>query len=124
MKTQKLSSDLKKQLFDADVWPRIYRRVAPYWKLTVVALILVVIVAATKPVLALIMEPLLDEGFSGVKPHYVWSIPLVIVILMFVRGVASFGSDYLLALIANNMLRTMRADMFSKLLTLPDSYFK
>lgn len=124
MKTQKVSSDLKKKLFDADVWQRIYQRVAPYWKLTIVALILVVIVAATKPVLALIMEPLLDEGFSGVKPHYVWSIPLVIVLLMFVRGVASFGSDYLLALIANNMLRTMRADMFKKLLTLPDVYFK
>ena len=124
MKTQKLSSDLKKQLFDADVWQRIYKRVIPYWKLTVVALILVVIVAATKPALALIMKPLLDEGFSGIKPHYVWSLPLIIILLMFIRGVASFASNYLLALIANNMLRTMRADMFSKLLTLPDAYFK
>ncbi len=74
--------------------------------------------------LALIMQPLLDEGFSGDKPSYMWSIPLTVIALMFVRGVASFASDYLLALVANNMLRKMRTDMFERLLALPDIVFK
>ncbi|HLS42143.1 MAG TPA: lipid A export permease/ATP-binding protein MsbA [Paenalcaligenes sp.] len=114
----------KKGLFDADIWPRIYRRLTPYWKLIVVAIFLVTIVSATKPLLAIIMQPLLDDGFTGNKPSYIWSIPLTVVGLMFVRGVASFSSDYLLALVANNMLRKMRTDMFERLLTLPDSVFK
>ena len=58
------------------------------------------------------MKPLLDEGFSGVKPHYVWSLPLAVVGLIFVRGVCNFFSDYLLAWVANNVLLGMRRDMF------------
>ena len=70
------------------------------------------------------MKPLLDEGFSGVKPHYVWSLPLAVVGLIFVRGVCNFFSDYLLAWVANNVLLGMRRDMFERLLGLPDADFK
>ncbi|MCQ9615614.1 lipid A export permease/ATP-binding protein MsbA [Paenalcaligenes niemegkensis] len=124
MKKLKPKTAEKKRLFDSDIWPRIYQRLSPQWKLIVVAILLVTVVSATKPMLALIMQPLLDEGFSGDKPSYMWSIPLTVIALMFVRGVASFASDYLLALVANNMLRKMRTDMFERLLALPDIVFK
>lgn len=124
MKKPKSTVIDKKRLFDSDIWPRIYRRLAPYWKIIVVAIFLVTIVSATKPLLAIIMKPLLDDGFTGNKPSYIWSIPLTVIGLMFVRGVASFASEYLLALVANNMLRKMRTDMFERLLALPDLVFK
>ncbi|HJD44330.1 MAG TPA: lipid A export permease/ATP-binding protein MsbA [Candidatus Paenalcaligenes intestinipullorum] len=124
MKKQNKLDSLKDQLFDSVVWQRIYVRLLPYWKIIAAAITLVIVVSATKPALAVIMQPLLDEGFTGEKPDYLWGIPLVIVGLMFVRGIASFTSNYLLALVANNMLRTMRADMFEKLLGLPDAIFR
>ena len=80
--------------------------------------------AVTQPTLAVAMKPLLDEGFSGAKPEYVWQVPLVIVGLIFFRGVCNFFSDYLLAWVANNVLLGVRRDMFEKLLTMPDSDFK
>ncbi len=40
--------------------------------------------------LAVIMKPLLDEGFSGARPYYVWAIPLAVVGLIFLRGVCNF----------------------------------
>lgn len=88
------------------------------------AILLMAGAAATQPTLAVIMKPLLDEGFSGVKPHYVWSLPLAVVGLIFVRGVCNFFSDYLLAWVANNVLLGMRRDMFERLLGLPDADFK
>lgn len=124
MKKTKSTAVNKKTLFDSDIWPRIYQRLAPYWKLIVVAIVLVTIVSATKPLLAIIMKPLLDDGFTGNKPSYIWSIPLAVIGLMFLRGVSSFASEYLLALVANNMLRKMRTDMFERLLALPDIVFK
>ncbi len=80
--------------------------------------------AATQPTLAVAMKPLLDEGFSGAKPDYVWQVPLVIIGLITLRGICNFFSDYLLAWVANNVLLGVRADMFEKLLTMPDSEFK
>ena len=80
--------------------------------------------AATQPTLAVAMKPLLDEGFSGAKPEYVWQVPLAIIGLIALRGVCNFFSDYLLAWVANNVLLGVRADMFEKLLSMPDSEFK
>lgn len=90
----------------------------------VLAVLLVSVAAATQPTLAIIMKPLLDEGFSGSKPSYIWSIPLAVVGLMLLRGLCSYGSSYLLAWVANNMLLALRKEMFQRLLGLSDENFK
>ncbi len=107
-----------------ELWRRIYTRVGAYWKVVILAVMLVSIAAATQPTLAVIMKPLLDDGFSGDKPSYIWSIPLAVIGLMFLRGVCSYASTYLLAWVTNNMLRTLRKEMFERLLGLSDQEFK
>ena len=106
------------------LWTRIYSRVGTHWKGLVLAILFMACAAATQPTLAVAMKPLLDEGFSGGKPEYVWQVPLVIIALIFFRGLCNFFSDYLLAWVANNVLLGVRRDMFEKLLTMPDSDFK
>ena len=108
----------------ATLWRRIYERVGAYWKGLAVAVFFMAGAAATQPTLAVAMKPLLDEGFSGAKPEYVWQVPLAIIALISLRGVCNFFSDYLLAWVANNVLLGVRADMFEKLLSMPDSEFK
>src|SRR5690625_1310477 len=87
-------------------------------------MVLISISAATQPTLALIMKPLLDEGFTGAKPYYVWFLPLAVVGLIFVRGLAAFGSDYVFAWVANNMLLGISNEMFQKLLSITDYEFR
>ncbi|CAM4297377.1 lipid A export permease/ATP-binding protein MsbA [Bordetella muralis] len=108
----------------SELWKRVYSRVGSYWKGLLLAILLMAGAAATQPTLAIIMKPLLDEGFAGTKPYYVWAIPLAVVGLIFLRGVCNFFSDYLLAWVANNVLLGMRRDMFERLLGLPDADFK
>lgn len=108
----------------SELWRRVYTRVGGYWKGLLLAILLMAGAAATQPTLAVIMKPLLDDGFAGTKPHYVWAIPLAVVGLIFIRGVCNFFSDYLLAWVANNVLLGMRKDMFDRLLGLPDAEFK
>lgn len=107
-----------------DLWRRIYSRVGVYWKGLALAVLFMAGAAATQPTLAVAMKPLLDEGFSGAKPEYVWQVPIAIIGLIFLRGVCNFFSDYLLAWVANNVLLGVRRDMFEKLLSMPDSEFK
>src|SRR5690625_5142668 len=68
------------------IWRRIYSRLSGYWAAVILALVLVSMAAATQPALAFIMKPLLDEGFSGTQPHYVWTLPLAFIGLIFARG--------------------------------------
>lgn len=107
-----------------DMWQRIYSRLGAYWKAVVVAILLMSVSAATQPALAVIMKPLLDDGFSGTKPYYIWAIPLTVIVLMLIRGLCMFGSSYVLAWVANNMLLGIRREMFERLLGLPDVEFK
>jgi len=108
----------------SDLWRRIYSRVGAYWKALALAIVLMAGAAATQPTLAVIMKPLLDEGFAGTKPEYVWLIPASVVGLILVRGLSNFFSDYLLAWVANNVLLGIRKDMFERLLSMPDAEFK
>jgi len=107
-----------------DLWRRIYGRLGAYWKAVALAILLVSISAATQPTLAIITKPLLDEGFTGAKPHYIWAIPLAVIGLILLRGLSSFGSSYLLAWVANNMLLGIRRDMFERVLGMSDEDYK
>ena len=118
------TGSVSSQALKKNLWSRIYSRVGTYWKGLALAIFFMAGAAVTQPTLAVAMKPLLDEGFSGAKPEYVWQVPLVIVGLILFRGVCNFFSDYLLAWVANNVLLGVRRDMFEKLLTMPDSEFK
>ncbi|OWT56271.1 lipid A export permease/ATP-binding protein MsbA [Candidimonas nitroreducens] len=107
-----------------DIWRRVYSRLGPYWKAVVASAILLALAAATQPTLAIIMKPLLDQGFTGARPYYIWAIPLAVIALVLLRGVCSFGSNYLLAWVANKMLLALRGEMFERLLGLPDEEFR
>ncbi len=108
----------------AELWRRIYGRLGKYWKAVAVAIVLVSISAATQPTLAIITKPLLDEGFTGAKPYYIWAIPLAVIGLILLRGLTSYASAYLLAWVANNMLLGIRRDMFERLMGMSDEDYK
>lgn len=112
------------QAVDRTLWIRLYKRIGQYWVYWALSLILILIASATQPIMAYLMKPLLDDGFLGAKAHYVWLIPVCIVILMLVRGVSNFGGSYLMAWVANKVLLALRCDMFRSLVLLPDSEFQ
>lgn len=124
MKSESPAPDAPSKPVKFDLWRRIYARIGQYWKAIVVALVLVAISAATQPTLAIITKPLIDEGFTGDKPQYIWAIPLAVIGLIVVRGVSSFGSSYLLAWVANNTLLGIRREMFDRLLGMSDEDYK
>lgn len=124
MKSSSQTVDAKTAPVKFDLWRRIYGRLGRYWKAVVLAIVLVSISAATQPTLAIITKPLLDEGFTGAKPYYVWAIPLAVIGLILLRGITSYTSAYLLAWVANNMLLGIRRDMFDRLLGMSDEDYK
>lgn len=71
--------------------------------------------ALTEPLIPALMQPLLDKGFTaGALP--LWSIPLAIVGLFAVRGLAGFVANVALAWAANRGVQALRDAMFAHLM--------
>jgi len=62
-----------------------------------------------------LMKPLLDRGFSRGQLA-LWMVPVTIISLFLVRGVAQFVSQYALSRIANEGMQRLRSVLFERLL--------
>lgn len=71
--------------------------------------------AATEPLLAAMMKPLLDQGFQR-EMLPLWAIPLAIIGLFLVRGIAGFVVNYALAWASNQGTLRIRNAMFERVL--------
>src|SRR5690606_16426703 len=83
-----------------------------------------IVAAVTEPFFPALMKPLLDEGFVGGGGIPLWMVPAAIITMFVVRGVGSFAGHYGLAWVANNVLSTVRRQMFVHALRLPASEFE
>jgi len=72
--------------------------------------------ALTEPLIPAMMKPLLDRGFEGGKLA-LWTIPVAVIGLFALRGMAGFVAQYALSWSANNGVALMRTAMFQRLLT-------
>jgi subfamily B ATP-binding cassette protein MsbA len=103
-----------------------FTRIAPYFKAgrlgLVVALVASIVGAATEPAIPALLQPLLDKGFAAGRLP-LWSIPLAIVGLFLIRGVAGFIGQYALAWAANRGILQMRSAMFEHLMTAEPALF-
>jgi ATP-binding cassette, subfamily B, bacterial MsbA len=81
------------------------------------------ITAATETAFPALMKQLMDKGFQGVSTFPLWWVPIIILTIFVVRGLATFVATYSMEWVANNVLRDIRQAMFEKLITLPSSSF-
>jgi subfamily B ATP-binding cassette protein MsbA len=104
-----------------------YRRLlgysARYWPLAIIATTGMVFDAACGSAFTLIIKPMLDELFVRKNPDTIFWMPLIIVGLFLVRGIATFTADFSMARIARGVVQTLRDQVFRKYLTLPAGYF-
>ncbi len=95
------------------------RRLLPYfgrarsaWLLAIAA---TVVGAATEPMIPALLKPLLDRGFQqdGLS---LWIVPVTLMLLFGVRGLAGFLAQFALAKVANDGMLALRRAMFERLL--------
>ncbi len=104
-----------------ELYSRLLGYVRPYWRVFAIAVVGMVITAATEPLFPALMKPMLDGKFSN--SGHLWYVPAAIIGIFVVRGVLSFVSDYALAWISYKVVQDLRNAMFARLVRLPTSYF-
>jgi subfamily B ATP-binding cassette protein MsbA len=90
------------------------------WALIVLATI---VGAATEPMIPALFNKLLDLGFVQ-RSLELWTVPVVLLTLFGVRGLAGYIAQLGLSRITNQGLMVMRREMFAKLLVAPMRLFK
>ena len=74
-----------------------------------------VVGAATEPMIPALLQPLLDHGFQAGQLE-IWTVPVALLLLFGVRGLAGYVSQIGLTKITNHGLKAMRRAMFDKIL--------
>jgi subfamily B ATP-binding cassette protein MsbA len=108
---------------DLKLYLRLLRYVRPYWRVFGLALLAMIIVAATEPALPALAKPLLDASFVDKDENLMRWVPFLIVGLFVLRGLASFLSDYCIHWVGQKVIADLRNAMFARLIQLPMGYY-
>lgn len=127
MSQQPLMSDAPKASNPPMTTRQLYRRLLRYslahWPLFAASIIALLVAAATEPLFAALMKPIIDENFSAQTSGLAKYLPFLIVLLFVVRGLASYVNEYCSAKLANLVVQTLRSEMVDRVLQFPGQYF-
>ncbi|MFK7601128.1 ABC transporter ATP-binding protein [Deinococcus sp. SM5_A1] len=125
--------DSYKKEFDAQLTRRVLRYVQPYLKLVIGGIVLALMISLASPIFALIQRHAIDAYLTPLALQNVGSLDALyrgLTMTALLYGglkVLQFGLQYAFALaigyLGQNVLRDIRADVFSKLQRLQLSYF-
>jgi subfamily B ATP-binding cassette protein MsbA len=111
------------QMTSTELYLRLLKYVAPYWRIFALSLLGMVIVGLTEVALPALMKPLLDGTFVYKDAALMRWMPAVIIALVAVRGGAEYMASYCINWVGNKLVMDLRERMFSKLLGLPTQYY-
>ncbi len=111
------------RMTSTELYVRLLRYVSPYRGVFALALLGMVIVAATQPVLPAMVKPLLDGTFVEKDKTLITWAPVAIIALFVVRGLGEYMAQYSINWVGNRLVQDLRNVMFRKLLELPTPYY-
>ena len=105
----------------------IYRRLLSYvgqhhGKMAL-GILAMVVYAATTTSFAALMKPMLDGSFVERDQSTIALVPLLILLVFFLRGIAGFMSTYLMSTVGWTVVKNIRKQVFEKYLTMPTAEF-
>ncbi|HYH41258.1 MAG TPA: lipid A export permease/ATP-binding protein MsbA [Burkholderiales bacterium] len=105
------------------LYRRLLRFVKPHRGVFALALLGMMIVAATEPALPAILKPLLDGTFVEKNESIMKWTPIIIVVIFLIRGIAEYVAQIAINWVGNRVVMDLRNAMFEKLLQLPAPFY-
>ncbi|MBU1213908.1 MAG: lipid A export permease/ATP-binding protein MsbA [Gammaproteobacteria bacterium] len=107
----------------AQLYLRLMRYVRPHWRVFAISILGMAVAAATEPLLPALLKPFLDGTFVHKDDAVMHWAPVFILVIFFVRGIATFFGSYAIHWVGNKVVMDLRAEMFGKLMSLPTRYY-
>ena len=107
---------------DLQVYRRLLRYLTPFWGLMLVVFIGFAISASTEVAVAKLLQKIID-AIQNKDRSFTTIFPMLVVGLMFFRGLGSYIGGYYTSVISRNLVFNVRKEVFAKILKLPSQYF-
>ncbi|MBT6339873.1 MAG: ATP-binding cassette domain-containing protein [Desulfobacula sp.] len=101
---------------------KIISLVLAYWKRLLLAALCMVVVAGANGAMALLVKPVMDDIFINQNRDMLLLIPGIAILVFFLKGAGTFGSEYLMNYIGENIIRFFRESLYEKIMDLPISF--
>ena len=106
-----------------DIYRRLLAYALPYWPRYALAMLGMSIYALTQSAFTLLMKPLLDKGILLHDLTSMHMIPLEVIGLFLLRGIADFLAAYNISWVGRSIIKHIRGETFAQLLLLPSGYY-
>ena len=116
---------MNKSYNSIDVYLRLLKSAQPYWMFFLIGIIGTILAAGTDAMFTWSVKPIFDNWHAVLKHEKGWFnfLPLIIVGILLVRGLANFLSNYFLTCVGRNIVRDFRERIFNHLMHMPASYY-
>ena len=108
---------------DARLYKRLMVYVLPYWRIFMIAIVSMLVLAISDPAIPALIKPMLDGAFIEKDPATMKWVPILFVLLFAIRGFATYTNGLALFWVSNKVIMDLRQEMFIRILTLPSSYY-
>jgi subfamily B ATP-binding cassette protein MsbA len=94
------------------------------WARLLVSSVCSAVVAAMTAASAYLVKPAVERIFEQKDPQMLGLIPLAIIAVFSLKGIAAYGSGYLLSWVGQNVIRRLRNRMYNHIQDLPLAFFQ
>ena len=105
----------------------LYRNLYPYMSKLLgyffISIFAMIAVGIAGPWFAALLKPIIDNGFVDKNIEAMKWVPLEIIGLFILRGIANYINEYTSAYISNIMVQNIQRDLFAKMMMLPIGYY-
>lgn len=108
---------------DIVLYRRLLSYVIPYWRVFLLSIISMIILAATDPAIAALMQKLMNGAFIEGEPEAIALMPFLFITLFVLRGVLSYVGNSAIHWVGNKVIMDIRQEMFNRFIDFPTSYF-
>lgn len=106
----------------AQAYKRLLKYTARFWLFFLIGTLGFLFNGLTEAASAKLIQYIIDAIQHRNQEHMNW-FPLLVIGIVFMRGVGSFVGNYFLSLVSRSIVYEMRRELFDKLMVLPASYY-
>ena len=108
---------------DVNLYKRLLLYVLPYWRTFLISIAGMLVLALTDPMLPALLKPLLNGAFVEKDPATMKWVPILLVLLFAVKGIAAYVYGAALYWVSNKVVMDLRQLMFARMLSFPSKYY-
>jgi len=104
-------------------YKRLLSYLAPYWKLLLLSVFCMVMVACSNLIVPWIIKDVIDKVLEDKDLHMLYLIIIAIIIIFFIRGVTTFGQKFLMGYVGQSVIRDIRDVVYRHLQQLSINFY-